>query len=88
MPGFSGLVEVPALKTLSALWISGRKRESRVFGFHIVDLLVRAESDDGFQLLYDTLDDDKVAWYWLGVMGVMDDADSSMPSVRFGGSSV
>ena len=80
LPGFSGLVEVPAFKTLSALRISAEKRKSHFYD--TIDFLVRAESDDGFQLLYDTPNRDEVASHWTGVTC---DADPSPAFVRFEG---
>jgi len=80
LSGFSSLIEVPAFKKLSSLWISAKKRASR---FHdVVDFLVRAESDDGFQLFYDTPNDDEVTSYWLDITH---DADPSPAFVRFEG---
>ena len=80
LPGFSGLVEVPAFKTLSALWISAVKRESHFYD--TFDFLVRAESDNGFQLFYDTSIDDEVTSYWIGVT---DEAEPTPAFVRFEG---
>ena len=80
LSGFPGLVEVPAFKTLSALWISAKRQA--ILPVFLREILVRAESDDGFQLLYNTQYDDKIASYWLGVMY---DADPSPAFVRFEG---
>ena len=80
LPGFSGLVEVPAFKTLSALRISAEKRKSSFYD--TIDFLVRAESDDGFQLLYDTPSGDEVVSHWIGVTC---DADPTLAFVRFEG---
>ena len=56
IPGLSGLIEVPAFKTLSSFHMSTRKR---MYGCrHVTTLLVRAESDDGAQLSFETLEDD------------------------------
>ena len=80
---FSRFAEVPAFKTLSALWISAGKLESHAAGFHrVVNFLVRAESDDGFQLFYDAPNDEGVVSYWLGVTY---GADPSPAIVRFEG---
>ena len=82
LPGFSGLIEVPAFKTLSKLLISTRKEtpDDRHF-YRVAEILVRAESDGGFQLLYDASGDD-VAQCWLGVTH---GADPSPALVRFEG---
>jgi len=77
-PSFPGLVDVPAFKTLSSLWISVQKRAVGSYG---TDILVHAESDGGFQLSYDTSPYEVTSdWF-----GVMDDADPSLAFVRFEG---
>jgi hypothetical protein len=81
LPGFPGLVDVPALKTLSSLRISTRQQDSS--GHHIADFIVRAESDDGFQLLYETpYYNDELTSDWLGITC---NADPSPAFVRFDG---
>ena len=80
LAGFSSLIEVPAVKALSSLWISGRKRKSR--HEDTAHLLIRAESDDGFQLSYETFHNDEVASDWLGVTC---NADPGPTFVRFEG---
>ena len=82
LPGFSGLIDVPAFKTLSSLRISVRERVARSYG---ADILVHAESNDGFKLLYDTPDPDEVPSEW---RGVMDDADPTLVFIRFEGRGV
>jgi len=83
LPGFPGLIEVPAFKTLSSLRISARKRASSpVDFFDNAHFLVRAEGDDGFQLFHETADYDELASDWLGVTH---DADPSLAFVRLEG---
>ena len=49
LSGFSGLIEILALKTLSAFWILPQDKKSRLVGFRdVAHFLVRAESDNGF----------------------------------------
>ena len=79
LPGFPGLVDVPAFKTLSSLRISTQKSSISFYGS---DLLVRTEGDDGFQLSYNTPNNEEVALDWLGVMH---DAEPSPAFVRLEG---
>ena len=79
LSGFPGLIDVPAFNTLSSLCVSARKRAG---GFHDTDFLMRAESDDGFQLSYNTPYNHESAPDWLGVMC---DADPRLAFVRFEG---
>ena len=79
LPGFSCLVEVPAFKTISSIWISARDPGSH---FDSDRFLIRAEGDDGFQLSYDTSSDSEVMSDWLDIMR---DADPSPSLVRFEG---
>ena len=81
LPEFSGLMEVPAFKTLSKLLISTRIETTDGHVYGIPDILVRAESDGGFQLLYDA-STGEVASHWLGVTY---GADPSPAFVRFEG---
>ena len=82
LPSLPGLIEVPAFKTLSSLHISTRKQESS-FGFHYSNHFeVRAENDDGFQLVYDCTNDDELASEWLGITH---NANPSPAFVRFEG---
>jgi len=81
LPGFPGLVDVPAFKALSLLRISVQ-RSAIAIGFYGADLLVHAESDDGFRLSYNTPSIDEVASDWLGVMY---NADPSPALVRLEG---
>ena len=82
LPGFPSLVEVPAFKVLSALWISTRKRFVYWHYDVVPEFLVRAESDDGFQLSYNAQRDDHITSDWLAVMC---DANPSPAVVRFEG---
>lgn len=59
---FPSLIDVPGLKTLSSFQISTRRMGSLSPGF-----LVRAESGDGFHLLYDAPNDAEVSLDWFGV---------------------
>jgi len=79
LPGFPGLIDVPAFKTLSSLRISTQKND---VGFYGVDLLLRAENDDGFQLSYNTPSNEEVTSDWLGIMH---NADPSPALVRLEG---
>ena len=79
LSGFPGLIDVPAINALSSLRISARKRKG---GFHDFDFLIRAESDDGFQLSYNTPYNHEEAPDWLGVMC---DAHPCLAFVRFEG---
>ena len=76
LSSFSGLVHVPALKRLSSLRISTRRDPINSYA----DILVRAESGDGFQLSYDAPNCREMASGWLGVT---DDADPSPAFVCF-----
>jgi len=76
---FPGLIDVPAINTLSSLRISARKRGG---GFHDADFLICAENDDGFQLSYNTPHNHEAALDWLGIMH---DADPHLAFVRFDG---
>jgi len=83
LPGFPGLIEVPAFEKLSSLRISARK-----WGPNAVDLynnahfLVRAEGGGGFQLFHKTLDYHELTSDWLGVTH---DADPNLTFVRLEG---
>jgi len=77
LPGFPGLVDVPAFKTLSSLQIV----QKCTVNPYDTDVLVHAESDGGFQLSY-TPDIFEVAPDWIGVMN---DADPSLAFIRFEG---
>ena len=79
LSGFSGLVEVPALKTISSLWIAAQDPGSR---FDSDRFLIRAEGDDGFQLSYDTSSGSEVMSDWLDITR---NADPSPSLVRFEG---
>ena len=79
--GLPGLIEIPAFKTLSSLHISARKQEPH-YRLHTVGFEVRAESDDGFQLFYDTYNDDEVPLEW---QNLTRNADPSLSLVRFEG---
>ena len=64
---FSGLIKVPAFKTLTKLLISTQKQTPNDDRFYdITNVLVRAENDGGFQLVYDAPAGD-VANCWLGI---------------------
>jgi len=79
LSGFPGLVDVPAFKSLSSLRISVR---SDVFGSLDTKTLAHVESDDGFQLFYDSPDEADVVSDWHGaVYG----ADPSLTFIRFEG---
>lgn len=80
LQGFPGLVDVPAFNTLSMLRISARKTVAA--GCSETDFLVHAESDDGFQLSYNTPVVDQVVSDWLGLMG---NSSPSPAFVRFEG---
>lgn len=85
MSGFPGLIDIPAFKTLSSLQISTRKRGHLAPDYYDTDptnFLVRAESDDGFQLFYDILRGDEVVPDWLGITH---GTDPSPGFVRFEG---
>ena len=56
-------MEVPALSSLSSLRVSTRKHLTRS-KHDTVHFQVRAEGEDGFRLLYDTPNDDKLGWEW------------------------
>ena len=75
LPSFPSLIDVPAFKTLSSL----RVQETGFRDFHF---LVRAESDDGFQLLYDAPNHQEAVSDWLGLT---DRADPNLAFVRFEG---
>ena len=62
---FLNLVDVPAFRTLSSLRVL--VQEPSHTGFSDGYFMVRAESDDGFQLSYDTRDQCKAASRWLGL---------------------
>jgi hypothetical protein len=79
LPGFPGLIDVPAFRTLSSLRILAQEPEAN---YYSTRFLIRAESDDGFQLLYDTPSNDEVASDWLGVTF---NADPSPAFVRLEG---
>ena len=79
LPGFPGLIDVPAFKTISSLRISTQKSD---VGFYGLDLLVRASSEDGFQLSYNTPNSEEVALDW---PGVMHDAEPRPTFVRLEG---
>ena len=80
LPGLTGLIEVPALKTLSSLRISTRKEESR--WPHVVYLQLRAEGDDGFQLFCDVPNNDELTSERLSLIH---NADPGPAFVRFEG---
>jgi len=80
LPSFPGLIDVPALNSLSSLRILLHRPACS--GFSDRYLLVRAESDDGFQLVYDTDNHSKAAKGWLGLTR---DADPNLAFVRFEG---
>ena len=80
---FPSLIDVPAFRTLSSLRILVHEPSSA--GFSDGRFLVRAESDDGFQLLYDTFNHSKAASCWLGLTR---HADPSLAFVRFEGGGV
>ena len=82
LSGFSGLIEVPAFKTLSSLRISDPKLELDTSFCDVGRVPVRAESDDGFELLYDSSSDREAASDWLDVTH---NADPSLAFVRFEG---
>ena len=80
LPSFPGLIDVPAFSRLSSLRILIHERSyARFSNGHF---LVRAESDDGFQLLYNTHNHGKAAKAWLGLTR---HADPSLAYVRFEG---
>jgi len=81
LPGFPGLVDVPAFKTLSSLRISVQK-DIDLASPYAVDILVDAESDGGFRLSYNTPDVFEVVSDWFGVMN---DAEPSLAFIRFEG---
>ena len=68
LPGFPGLVDVPALKTISSLRISIQGQECFAFNssadtyYHI-----HAENDDGFRLFCETPSDDEAVSDWLSL---------------------
>ena len=77
------LLEVPALKTLSSLCVSSHKRQSLAGFDHGVHLYVRAKNDDGFQLFYNTSnDDDGLVSDWVDITR---NADPCPIFVRFEG---
>ena len=82
LSGFPGLVDVPALNTLSSLRISARERGR---GFYTADFLIRAENDVGFQLSYNTPHNHEAELDWLGVMC---DADPHLTFVRLEGQEI
>jgi hypothetical protein len=82
LPGLPGLVEVPAFKTISLLRISTQTPAFGYMGTNATNFQVHAESDDGFQLVYDTSDEGDLAPDWLGVTR---GADPSPAFVRFEG---
>ena len=80
LPGLPSLIGVPALKTLSSLHISTARKQHYLQSLS-VHIQVRAESDDGFQLSYDTTDY-KLVSDWLAVT---QDANPGPAFVRFEG---
>ena len=83
LPGFPGLVDVPAFKTLSSLRITAQKEDSGTFSsYKVIHFVVHAENNDGFQLSYDPLDDSEVASDWLDLTH---NADPTPALVRFEG---
>ena len=76
LPSFPSLIDVPAFNTLSSLRVLFNQPSYDGY------FLVRAESDDGFQLLYDTDDHIRAAKGWLGLTR---NADPSLTFVRFEG---
>ena len=58
LPGFPGLIDVPSLRTLSSLLISNLV--DIIAYTYSEEFLVRAESDDGFQLSCNSICNDKV----------------------------
>ena len=65
LSGFPGLVDVPAIKTLSSLRISVQKNDR---GYpNSTQFLLHAGSDDGFQLFYSADSDYKAASEWLDI---------------------
>lgn len=79
LPGFPGLINVPAFKTLSSLRISVQEH---AVSSHGTDILMHAERSGGFQLAYNTPNIYEVASDWFGVMY---DADPSLAFIRFEG---
>ena len=80
--GFSALtslVQIPALKTLSSLRLTAQRH--LLSYYEIVYFQVRAESDDGFQLFYDT-PANELTWDWHDLTR---GADTSPALVRFEG---
>ena len=83
MDGFSGLprlMEIPALKKLSSLCISPWL--SDLGDFYSPEFQVRAETDDGFQLLFNSVTSDTIELDWSDIMLNM---DPSPAFVRFDG---
>ena len=83
MDGFSGLprlMEIPALNKLSSLCISPWL--SDLGDFYSPEFQVRAESDDGFQLLFNSVTSDTIELDWSDIMLNM---DPSPAFVRFDG---
>ena len=78
LPGFPGLVDVPAFKTLSSLRISIQDPA----GSYGTDVLVHAENGGGFQLSYDSPNIYEVASDWFDVIN---GADPSLTFIRLEG---
>ena len=81
LSGFPGLVDVPAIKRLSSLRISFQNYDQG-YANSSACFLLHAESDDGFQLCYDTASDYEVTSEWFGVT---DNADPTPALVRLEG---
>ena len=80
--GFPGLVDVPAIKTLSSLRISAQEIKYPHPCAGATYFLLYAENDDGFQLCYDIPIDHKTT---SGFLDVMYNADPTLTLIRFEG---
>jgi len=80
LPSFPRLVDVPAFNTLSSLRMLAHEPSDA--GFYDGYILVHAESDDGFQLLYDTSNHGRAA---KGFLTLTYNANPSLTFVCFEG---
>ena len=78
--GLPGLLEIPALKTLSSIHISMQNQEFQFYS-HAIYFELLAENNDGFRLFYDSPDDDDdLVSDWLDITHK---ADPNPTFVRF-----
>ena len=82
LPGFPGLIGIPAFETLSSLHISAQKLIFNPASSYRTRFQVRAETDDGFQQFYDA---SYISGLASDLVGVAHDSDAGTAFVRFEG---